>query len=435
VDPLIVKGNVEVAVGLLEPVDLVITHAVVFRQDDLDVVAAQFELVAEPEYHIAESAHFCYRGAFGRYHDDEHFSSFRRASSAFGATHDANGLTCRQEMSFRPSRPSPLYHGGLLNARPAVRGCGMAREWYDGNKEADVKILLATDGSECSEGAARFLTCLRLTPEDEITIFHAVSWVPFLYSRESYIESLKEIRKEIAPKILDASLDILKTTGAKLSTAIVDGAAHHYIVDAAVKSGMDLIAMGARGIKGAESIFVGSVTKSVSISSPVPVLVTRLPVCGRGGKMKILFATDGSDYSVGAGKMLMKAPFPSDAELTLLTVIWPDLSDIPERFVMEVNDRIKEAVAETRSEELREAERITEEARELFAPKFSDIRVMTKIGDPPAEILNVAGEIQADIIAVGCRGLRGIKGMMGSVSRNILAHAKCTVLIGKECAA
>ncbi|MDA8432891.1 MAG: universal stress protein [Nitrospiraceae bacterium] len=296
-----------------------------------------------------------------------------------------------------------------------------------------MKILLATDGSACSEGAARFLTCLGLGAADEVTVFHAVSWVPFLYDRQSYVETLTEIRREIAPKILDATLAILETTGAKLSTAIVDGAADYYIVDAAVKSGMDMIVMGARGVKGIESIFVGSVTKSVSMTSPLPVLVTKMPVCGRQKRMKILLATDGSEYSVSAGKMLTRVPFPADAELTLLNVVWSDFSDIPERFVLEVNERIKEVVAETRSAELREAERIAEQARAELSGRFGEVAVMTRIGDPSAEILKAAEAVGADLITVGCRGLRGIKGMMGSVSRNILAHSKCAVLIGRQC--
>jgi len=296
-----------------------------------------------------------------------------------------------------------------------------------------LKILLATDGSECSEGAARFLTCLDLTTDDEITVFHAVSWVPFLYDRESYIETLKEIRKEIAPKILDSALETLRPCGAKLSTAIVDGAAGYYIVDAAMKSGMDLIVMGARGVKGIQSLFIGSVTKSVSAAATIPVLVTKLPVCGRSKKMKILVAADGSEYSIAAGKLLTKIPFSSGAEVTVLNVIWSDFSDIPQRFVLEVNERIKEVVAETRSAELREAERIAEEARKLLAAKFANVSVMTKVGDPSAEILKAAETIQSDLIAVGCRGLRGIKGMLGSVSRNIVAHSKCAVLIGKQC--
>jgi len=40
--------------------------------------------------------------------------------------------------------------------------------------------------------------------------------------------------------------------------------------------------------------------------------------------------------------------------------------------------------------------------------------------------------MQADLVAVGSRGFRGIKGMLGSVSRNILTHSKGSVLIGKS---
>jgi nucleotide-binding universal stress UspA family protein len=46
--------------------------------------------------------------------------------------------------------------------------------------------------------------------------------------------------------------------------------------------------MGARGIKGIKSLFIGSVTRSVAIKSPKPVLVTKLPVYEKPDKMKII---------------------------------------------------------------------------------------------------------------------------------------------------
>jgi nucleotide-binding universal stress UspA family protein len=39
--------------------------------------------------------------------------------------------------------------------------------------------------------------------------------------------------------------------------------------------------------------------------------------------------------------------------------------------------------------------------------------------------------MKADIVAIGSRGLKGIKGLLGSVSRNIVIHSKSSVLIGK----
>ncbi|NOZ68981.1 MAG: universal stress protein, partial [Deferribacteres bacterium] len=41
-----------------------------------------------------------------------------------------------------------------------------------------MKILLATDGSEYSDEAARFLTRLDLSADDEIVVLHALSWTP-----------------------------------------------------------------------------------------------------------------------------------------------------------------------------------------------------------------------------------------------------------------
>jgi len=114
-------------------------------------------------------------------------------------------------------------------------------------------------------------------------------------------------------------------------------------------------------------------------------------------------------------------------------VIRSIIFDIPEKFVMEINKRIKKLVASTRAKEVAESEKIIELAREYLNKRFKNIHVLSKVGDPSTEIIKTADTMEADIIAVGCRGLRGIKGMMGSVSRNILTHSKSSVLIGKTC--
>lgn len=295
-----------------------------------------------------------------------------------------------------------------------------------------MKILLATDGSEYSEGAARFLTGLDLTLNDEITIFHVVSWVPFKYDMESYYDTLKQIKNEVAPRILDSALNILKPFDVKVSTAIIDGSADKYIVDAAIDSDMDMIVMGARGIKGIKSLIIGSVTKSVVINSPKPVLVTRLPAPERSGRMKILFASDGSGYSAAAGEFLSAMPFHDETEVTILNVIWSDFSDIPERFVIEINERIKEDVARSRTKEFEESERIIEQSRKILSRRFKNINAASKVGDPSIEILKTAEALKTDMIVVGCRGLRGLKGVLGSVSRNVLTHSGCAVLRGSQ---
>jgi len=296
-----------------------------------------------------------------------------------------------------------------------------------------MKILLSTDGSEYSERAAKFLTRLNWSSDDNITIFHAAYWIPFRYDEEFYLGTLKEIKKEIAPRILDSALDILKPVQAKISVAIVEGSPEQCIVDAAADSDMDMIVMGSRGIKGIESVFIGSVARSVAVNSVKPVLVVKPPISAKSDKIKILFATDGSDYSQATIEFLSSMPFPDNTEVTILNVIWSNIFDIPERFVMEIDEQIKKLVAGTMTMEFTESEKIIELAREYLNKRFKHIHVLSKVGDPSTEILKTADTMEADIIAVGCRGLRGIKGMMGSVSRNILTHSKSSVLIGKTC--
>jgi len=301
-----------------------------------------------------------------------------------------------------------------------------------------MKILLATDGSEYSESTAKFLTRINWSRDDSITVFHAIYAIPFRYDEQFYFNTLKTIKKDIAPKILDSALTILKPVQAIISVEIDEFSPSQCtpdqcIINIAETSDMDLIAVGARGIKGIASVFLGSVTRSVAINSPRPVLIVKPEVSGTADRIKILFATDGSSSSLAAGEFLSSIPFPDSAEVTILNVISSGFSDIPERFVLEINERIKDVVASNRAMEFTQSQNTIEQARDALSGRFKNIDVLSKVGDPSTEILKTVETMGADLVAVGCRGLRGIKGIMGSVSRNILTHSKCSVLIGKTC--
>jgi len=52
--------------------------------------------------------------------------------------------------------------------------------------------------------------------------------------------------------------------------------------------------------------------------------------------------------------------------------------------------------------------------------------------DPANEILEIAREVGADLIIVGCKGLTGIERMvLGSVSEHVVREALCTVVIAR----
>jgi nucleotide-binding universal stress UspA family protein len=294
-----------------------------------------------------------------------------------------------------------------------------------------MKMLLATDGSECSIGAAQFLSRFHCSPDDEITVLYVIPEAPLSGAEESHYADLVRVKKEIAPKILDATIDELKDLKAKISTMLAAGHPDKAIIDAAVLLRMDMIVMGARGIKGMKSLFIGSVTRATAINSPVPVLVTRTPQWKASGPLKVLYATDGSEAARDTGKLLTRIPFPEDSEVTIMHVSGSSFADIPERFYLEVGDRVKEIVAKITEVEYRRAEGIIHDAHKLLSGKFPKMGDLVKSGDPSGMILNAAESVGADIIALGSSGMRGVKGMLGSVSRRVLGHAACSVLIGK----
>ncbi|GER94769.1 universal stress protein [hot springs metagenome] len=294
-----------------------------------------------------------------------------------------------------------------------------------------MKILLAIDGSAQSENAVRFLLKFNFSHNDEIMVLNVISHVPFKDDRESYYARLKQIKQEIGPQILDSAINILKPLNTKISTALLDGYPDRIILEAASEFGADLIVMGARGLKGIKSLMVGSVTRSVSINSQMPVLVVKSSQLETTDTLKVVYATDGSNFSINTGKFLSKIPFNDDAEITIINVIPSAYMDIPERYWMEVDEKIKDEIAKIREIEFKVADKIIEDAREVLRSRFSKIKVSIKFGDPSLEILNEAEQSMTDIIAVGSSGMRGVKGMLGSVSRSILGHAKCSVLIGK----
>lgn len=291
-----------------------------------------------------------------------------------------------------------------------------------------MNILLATDGSEFSEVAAHFLTRFDLSSRDQVIIFHIVSEVPY---EDEYHAQIKRVIKRVAPQILSAASDILKGIKAKVSVVEHEGAPDTGIVEYAADSGIDCIVMGARGIKGLKKLFLGSVTRAVVNNAVKPVLVVKRTEWETPRKMRMLFATDGSESAIGTAKLITVFPCYDDFEVTVLNIQRPEFYTIPERFAIEVEDRIKVMVADRRTEEIAASEKILNEAQSYLGQKFRHVETITKFGDPSYEILSTAEQMKADIIAIGSRGLKGIRSMLGSVSRNVVINAKSSVLIGK----
>ncbi|MCW6049008.1 universal stress protein [Lyngbya sp. CCAP 1446/10] len=75
----------------------------------------------------------------------------------------------------------------------------------------------------------------------------------------------------------------------------------------------------------------------------------------------------------------------------------------------------------------REVEKLLQSYQETL-PCESELEIVS--GEPAQEILRLANIYKVDLIAIGCRGLTGLKRILeGSVSAEVVAEAPCSVLV------
>lgn len=73
---------------------------------------------------------------------------------------------------------------------------------------------------------------------------------------------------------------------------------------------------------------------------------------------------------------------------------------------------------------------LEEAAEDARNAGVTEVRVHARQGDPADAILDVAEELDADLIVVGNKGMTGAKRfLLGSVPNKISHHAPCSVLI------
>jgi nucleotide-binding universal stress UspA family protein len=140
--------------------------------------------------------------------------------------------------------------------------------------------------------------------------------------------------------------------------------------------------------------------------------------------MRILLATDGSEYSEAAVEKLARHPFPADSEVLVLSVFEPP----PFPFTVPgggVNfDAQIQETAEKAVERAATRLQTGEESRKL------QITTNVLAGSPKRVIVEEAEAFGADLIVVGSRGLGAWdRLLLGSVSQAVATHAKCSVVI------
>jgi nucleotide-binding universal stress UspA family protein len=137
---------------------------------------------------------------------------------------------------------------------------------------------------------------------------------------------------------------------------------------------------------------------------------------------KILFPTDFSDVSQKAVKYIKQLKGAGAQEVIVLHVIDEKellvLSRVPDQYLQITTLMEKEIAKELAAVEA-----------DMAAEGFS-VKLKVKTGKPFTEIMMTATEEKVSIIVVGSHGKSNIGEMlMGSVSENVIRHAKVPLLV------
>jgi nucleotide-binding universal stress UspA family protein len=293
-----------------------------------------------------------------------------------------------------------------------------------------MRVLYATDRSECAEVALDLICSIDWPPGSSVHVVQAVPagvmvfggpWPPITPIDTASIEDAtrrqaEEGLVEVADRLLEAGLEV--------TTAVVGGRTPDVIQSEASRMGSELIVVGSRGHGSIETMLLGSTTSEVVDHAAVPVLVARTRTLG-----PVVLAFDGSRHAEAAADFLAHAGVFGTAEVYVLSVAdvqpprWADMG-------LEGADHAAQSFAAAAEPSRTQHQQLASSMAERLEEAGIDAHPERRDGDPAEQIVRAAAVHEAGTIVMGTRGRTGIRRLLlGSVARNVLHHAPCSVII------
>jgi nucleotide-binding universal stress UspA family protein len=213
----------------------------------------------------------------------------------------------------------------------------------------------------------------------------------------TYEVSFLEKIKSDAQKRMEEFLSKVKHPN-KIETIVEIGNVYQGITDHLEKEEVDLIVMGTKGSSGFKEFFIGSNTEKVVRTASCPVIAIREPAKLKDLK-NIVFATTGHEVEEDLITHLKQLQDIMDAKLHVVRI------NTPNNFERDIhtNNSLKVLA-------------------ERFMLKNYTINIFNDVSEDMG-IMNFAKSIDADIIAIGTHGRKGLDHFVsGSLAENIVNH-------------
>jgi nucleotide-binding universal stress UspA family protein len=291
-----------------------------------------------------------------------------------------------------------------------------------------MRVVLALDASHGSEAAlAEFLARPWPTGTDVcvLSVIDLFEFVPRTDDAEQFVRN----EDALADKLLTTARERIEKRGITASGRVLRGYPATEIVDCAGEWGADLVIVGSHGRSGIARMILGSTARTIVRTAPCSVEIVRATGRQPEGKMRIILATDGSDYSYAAARSVASRPWPNGSEVRVIGVIDPDIPAIdPWYSAGQVLERIRE-------DNSRHAEKIAAETAEILSSSGLGVSKLVVSGIPKWRLVDEAKDWESNLIVMGSHGRRGItRLLLGSVSESVAMHAHCSVDIVRSAA-
>jgi len=264
------------------------------------------------------------------------------------------------------------------------------------------RILVATDGSEYSQGAIREAIGFAKVCSSKLFV---MSVVEVIADGETSTQQVEEAMETQAQKHLEAVKAQALKDGVECEAFISFGEPHQNIVDEALRRKIDLIFIGRRGTTGLKKLLMGEVASTVIGHADCKVIV--VPKAAVIGPKTILVATDGSGHSIAAARETVKIAKRCGSSIIALSSM-----------------RSESEMAAAKSN----IEQVLAMAKEESVPAEG----ITPLGRSFNVIVETAGGRGADLIVMGIPVKSAFQKIFsGSATEQVIGKAGCAVLIVK----
>jgi nucleotide-binding universal stress UspA family protein len=312
-----------------------------------------------------------------------------------------------------------------------------------------MKVLVGVDGSSNSFAAVRFVGQLLSPERDELVLLYATPEATYLSDEQLDEAVLKRARMSLSRAVYDEAVSRLPSSWQTKLTPPEpmgdSGAPSAALLQAIEKHRADMIAVGFRGTSMFERIVLGSVSRAIVHSAPIPVLVVKSespaddhdeqPAGGDRPPFQALAAYDGLQAGARMADFAGRISWPHGALGTVMTVVRPmQLAELPDWLQQRARGPDIAAMAGAWRKEhdatVDEARDELKQFQQLLPPCFRQREPVVAEGRPAEKLLEALIEAPYDLVIMGSRGSGAVQRLLvGSTSAQVLANGPCSVLI------